>query len=454
LWKEQYALFNHKIIVLDDDPTGVQTVHGVPVYTDWKENTIRAIFNSEENMVFILTNSRAFSKQETESEHKKIGERIAKLATETNQPFMLISRGDSTLRGHYPLETEVLKTAIESNMNMTFDGEIIIPFFLQGGRITINDTHYVKYGADYTPAGETEFANDSVFSFKNSNLKTYVEEKTQGRYLADSVLSVSVEELRNFDIEGIVTTLNQLTQFNKLIVNAVTEEDLKVFSIALLKVIQDQRKNFLYRTAASFTKIIGNIRNNGYLTKDTLLKEQNENGGLIIVGSHVQKTTEQLYKLMGLTDVTFIEFDVAYVYANKNIETEINRIQQKVNEHIANGQSVCIYTSRKKINIIDDTEKDLALANDISQALTEFVANCSSKPKYVIAKGGITSSDIGTISLAVKKAWVMGQVAPGVPVWETGNDSRFPNIPYIIFPGNVGTDETLKDVVEMLEENK
>src|SRR5699024_8830667 len=213
----------------------------------------------------------AFSKQETESEHKKIGERIAKLATETNQPFMLISRGDSTLRGHYPLETEVLKTAIESNMNMTFDGEIIIPFFLQGGRITINDTHYVKYGADYTPAGETEFANDSVFSFKNSNLKTYVEEKTQGRYLADSVLSVSVEELRNFDIEGIVTTLNQLTQFNKLIVNAVTEEDLKVFSIALLKVIQDQRKNFLYRTAASFTKIIGNIRNNGYLTKDTLL---------------------------------------------------------------------------------------------------------------------------------------------------------------------------------------
>ena len=73
------------------------------------------------------------------------------------------------------------------------------------------------------------------------------------------------------------------------------------------------------------------------------------------------------------------------------------------------------------------------------------------KPAYIIAKGGITSSDVGTKALKVKKALVMGQIQKGIPVWLTGEESKFPGMPYIIFPGNVGDKDTLRLIVEELE---
>ena len=82
--------------------------------------------------------------------------------------------------------------------------------------------------------------------------------------------------------------------------------------------------------------------------------------------------------------------------------------------------------------------------------MQSLVGRLSVTPSFVIAKGGITSSDVGTKALAVKKANVLGQIRPGIPVWQTGDDSRFPRIPYVIFPGNVGEDVTLKEAVEIL----
>ena len=60
--------------------------------------------------------------------------------------------------------------------------------------------------------------------------------------------------------------------------------------------------------------------------------------------------------------------------------------------------------------------------------------------KIFSAKGGITFSGIGTKALKVRRALVMGQIRPGIPVWQTGAESRFPGISYVIFPDNVGED--------------
>ncbi|MBS4224313.1 four-carbon acid sugar kinase family protein [Lederbergia citrea] len=450
-WKQERSSFTQKIIVLDDDPTGVQTVHGIPVFTDWSEETIMDMFEEERQMAFLLTNSRAFSTEKTRQVHTDIAERIARVSQKLNQPFLLISRGDSTLRGHYPLETAVLKETLEKESSLHYDGEIILPFFKEGGRETIDDVHYVKQGDRYTPAGETEFAKDRMFGFKSSNMKDWVEEKTAGEYKKDSVLSISLDELRALDITAMTDKLMQLKDFQKLIVNAVTEEDVKAFSIALLRAIKAE-KNYLYRTAASFTKVIGDISSKPYLTKNDLLTEANPNGGLIVVGSHVQKTTDQLNRLKELSSVHFIEFNIHLVMDEIKFAEEITRIQQLVNSKIEEGITVCVYTSRKRLDLEDGRkEEELALSVKISNAVTQFVHECNPQPRFVIAKGGITSSDVGTIGLEVKKAEVIGQIAPGVPVWKTGEDSIFPHIPYIIFPGNVGEDDTLKKVVIELE---
>ena len=146
LFLEELRDFHRKIVVLDDDPTGVQTVHGVSVYTDWEQESLMEGIQEENNMFFILTNSRSFSAQKTEEEHRLITERSAKAAAACHKELLFVSRGDSTLRGHYPLEPEVLKETLEEQTGKAVHGQILCPFFLEGGRFTIDSVHYVKEG--------------------------------------------------------------------------------------------------------------------------------------------------------------------------------------------------------------------------------------------------------------------------------------------------------------------
>ena len=83
-------------------------------------------------------------------------------------------------------------------------------------------------------------------------------------------------------------------------------------------------------------------------------------------------------------------------------------------------------------------------------ALTAVIGKLLVRPSFIVAKGGITSSDVGTKALLVKRALVKGQVRPGIPVWQTGEESRFPGLPYVIFPGNVGSEDDLRRVAETL----
>jgi uncharacterized protein YgbK (DUF1537 family) len=442
--------FNKKIVVLDDDPTGVQTVHGISVYTDWSEESIAAGFAESNSMFFILTNSRAFSAEETKQAHTQMANRIAAEAKKSGKEFMIISRSDSTLRGHFPLETQTLKGAVEANSGTKIDGEVLMPIFKEGGRFTIGNVHYVQEGEFLTPAGETEFARDKTFMYKSSNLTEYVEEKTKGEYKAADTTCISLESIRSFDIDGITKQLLQVKEFNKVVVNAVDYVDVKVFSIALIEAMA-QGKNFMFRTAAAFTKVIGGVSNKGLLQKSELVAKDNKNGGLVIVGSHVKKTTEQLAELQKCEYVKFIEFNHMLVLEPQKLTEELNRIISTTEECIKNGQTVTVFTGRERLDV-GSQEESLKVSVKISEAITSIVSRLGVKPSFLIAKGGITSSDVGTKGLAVKKANVMGQVKPGIPVWQTGAESKFPNLPYIIFPGNVGAVTTLREVVDMLND--
>ena len=438
--KEALKSFNKKIVVLDDDPTGVQTVNGISVYTDWTAASIAAGFAEDNSMFFILTNSRAFSADKTRAEHKKIAERLCAAAKACSKDFVLVSRSDSTLRGHYPLETQTLRETLEA-CGMAVDGEILMPFFKEGGRFTLGNVHYVQEGDYLIPAGETEFAKDKTFGYTSSNLAAYVEEKTGGAFKKSSVTCISLEDLRGGDVDKISVRLESVRDFNKVIVNAADYVDVGIFSLALIKALA-AGKNFIFRTAAAFTKVIGGVEDKPLLTRAELLDAGNQNGGLIIVGSHVQKTTAQFDELKKLPSVAFIEFDVSNLGA-------VDRIIQQTEENLSRGRTTTIYTSRKVLDV-GSAEKNLAASVNISDALTSIVNRLSVRPKFLIAKGGITSSDVGTKGLGVKKALVLGQVAAGVPVWRLGSESKFPSMSYIIFPGNVGKVETLREIVEML----
>jgi len=447
----ELTTLNKKIIVLDDDPTGVQTIHDISVYTDWSAQTIADGFAEKNPMFFILTNSRAFTAEYTKKVHQDIAERIVKESQKTNKDFIIISRSDSTLRGHYPSETATLKETVEKLTHEKFDGEVLMPFFKEGGRFTINNIHYVQEEDYLVPAGMTEFAKDKTFYYTSSTLPEYIEEKTNGKYKANDTTCVSLDSLRNMDIDKITEQLMSVSNFNKVVVNAIDYVDVKVFVIALIKAINAGKK-FIFRSAAALTKVIGGVSDKSLLSREELINN-NHHGGLIIIGSHVKKTTAQFNELKKCSWIKFIEFNHLLVLEPEKLNIKLQRIISEVEQTISKGQTTVVYTGRKRFDVGSE-EESLKVSVKISEAITSIVDKITVQPSFIIAKGGITSSDVGTKGLHVKKANVLGQIKPGIPVWQTGAESKFPYMPYIIFPGNVGTETTLREIVEDLDNQK
>lgn len=448
--KDEIEKNHKKIIVLDDDPTGVQTVHDVSVYTDWSEESIRSGFEEKTRMFYILTNSRGFTIEQTTLCHKEIIERIDKISKKTGKEYLIISRGDSTLRGHYPLETELLREGFEADGTKRVDGEIICPFFKEGGRYTIENIHYVKTGNQLIPAGQTEFAKDKTFGYQSSDLCEYIEEKTKGQYPAKSVTYITLKELREQQIDRIMEKLMKVQGFGKVVVNAVDYYDLKVFTIALYRAMS-RGKNFMFRTAAALVKVMGGVSDKPLLTRKEMVVKESKNGGIVVVGSHTKKTTSQMEELRKIEGLVFLEFNSDLVLDEKAFEKEIIETVKKEEELIENGKTVVVYTRRKLLSVENDTKEEALLRSvKISDAVQSLVGKLKVTPAFVVAKGGITSSDIGTKALRVKKANVMSQICHGIPVWQTGKESKFPMTPYIIFPGNVGEVTTLREAVEIL----
>ncbi|ASS37715.1 four-carbon acid sugar kinase family protein [Mogibacterium pumilum] len=441
---------NKKIVVLDDDPTGVQTVHDISVFTGWDADSLREAFTEENNLFYILTNSRGFTEEQTRAAHLEIAEAVDKAAKKSRREYIFISRSDSTLRGHYPLETKLLKECYEHNTGVHLDGEILCPFFKEGGRFTIDDVHYVKYGDELVPAHETEFAKDKTFGYKAANLPDYVEEKTAGEYKAADVISISLEDIHNMDFDKIESQLLSAEGFNKIIVNAIDYADIKVFAVALFRAM-NAGKMFMFRTAAAIVKVMGGVTDIPLLTREDMVVNESENGGIIVVGSHTAKTTAQLESLKELSNIEFIELDANLVSDESAFAEEVDRCLVLEEECIKAGKTVCCYTSRSLV-VADtgDKEDELRLSVRISDAVQSLVGRLTVTPSFVIAKGGITSSDVGVKALEVKRATVLGQIKPGIPVWQTGSESKFPQTPYVIFPGNIGEATTLREAVEEL----
>jgi len=439
-----------KIVVLDDDPTGIQTVHDVSVYTDWSLESIGRGFEEKNKMFFILTNSRGLTAEQTAKAHWEIGKWVDQTAKEIGLEYLIVSRGDSTLRGHYPLETEVLKEVLEKQNPWKIDGEILCPFFAEGGRFTIDNVHYVTYGSELVPAGETEFAGDKTFGYHSSNLCAYIEEKTGGRYRADSVVCISLKDLRGMKLDKITEQLLAVKDFQKIIVNAVDEYDIKTFCIALYRAMR-KGKHYLFRTAAAFVKAFGNISDKPLLTRDEMISGTGRTAGIVVIGSHTEKTTMQLEELKKTSGLQFIEMDSDLVLVAGGLEQEAKRIRTMCENAVHKGKTVVVYTKRRLLSIENDTKEAALLRSlKISEAVMSLIEKLEVTPAFIVAKGGITSSDIGTKALRVKRAQVLGQIRPGVPVWRIGEESKFPQLPYVIFPGNVGEVTTLREAVELL----
>lgn len=425
------------IIVLDDDPTGTQTVSDVPVLTEWDTDILRSEFEKKTQLFFILTNSRSLPTKEADELAYAIGRNIEMASRSAEREYILISRSDSTLRGHYPGEVNALLRGLNKKEAL----RILVPAFFEGGRITFRNVHYVREGKDLIPVGETPFAQDKSFGFASSDLKEWVEEKTNHDVKANEVYSFGVRELREGDPDKIVARLQSIPRGRTIIVNAVDYYDLQLFVLALL----DLEKSYVLRTAASFVAAIAGTSQNDLLSPEELAHSEGK-GGITVVGSYVPKSTQQLKYLWKHSSMKRMEISIEKILQHSEKPGYLKDIIAQINDYLSADDEVVLYTSRKLIS--GSTQKEnLNIGNEISLALTEIVSGLTVQPRYFIAKGGITSSDIMTKALHVKRASVLGQILPGVPVWELGEESKYPGMRYVVFPGNVGEDSSLLDAI-------
>jgi uncharacterized protein YgbK (DUF1537 family) len=435
-WLEKY---NPIIAVLDDDPTGCQTIHGIPVFTEWSDQSIDSIFREDLRTFYMLTNSRSMQPETANDVGYSIGQRLRKASKKYNRKLIVISRSDSTLRGHYPNEVN----ALASGLGKPDAKQVLIPAFFEGGRYTLNDIHYLDNNGEWIPAAQSPFAKDSSFGFTSSNLKNWIVEKSDGAVKIENIGSFPLENLESGGPDYVASVLKKYP-FSHYVVNAISYEDLEAVALGCLKSDMD----ILFRTAASFINAIANIPLAPLLRGSDLTSSGK--GGLVIVGSYVPKTTEQLTVLMEETEYEFHQIDVEKIFDPNLRPSVIQDAVAAVDKALQTDQIIVLYTSREVIKGADKSES-LDIVNSVSGTLVELVQNLEVRPKFVLSKGGITSSDIATKALNVKRAQIKGQILEGVPVWELGPESRFPHIPYIVFPGNVGDNHALRNVLNKMQ---
>ncbi len=444
--REAVAASGRKLIALDDDPTGVQTVHDTAVLAQWGVEDLSAELRDPRPVCFILTNSRSLPEAAAAALNREIATNLVIASRRTGIPFAIASRSDSTLRGHFPAETDAL-TSILGNI----DGILIVPAFFEGGRFTVGDVHWVRDGDALVPAADTEFARDATFGYTHSNLREWVEEKTGGRLAAPNVRSISIEDIRQGGPTRVSALLANAPEAKPIVINAASYRDLDVVALGVLAA-EATGKCFIYRTGAAFVRARAGLSERPLLSRQELLgpNPAQHLPGLVVVGSHVLRTGEQLADLMTTPGMMSITLDVARILDPASRETEIRAAQAATEASLQRGQTAVIATSRA-VARAPDPESQLEISRSVSSALVAVVAAIGRRPGWIVAKGGITSSDVGTVALGVHRAIVLGQIRPGIPVWRLGPESRFPDLPFVIFPGNVGGPTTLTEVVQLLQ---
>jgi uncharacterized protein YgbK (DUF1537 family) len=436
---------NPKIIVLDDDPTGSQTVHSCLLLMRWDVETLQLGLRDDSPIFFVLTNTRALTPEQAADVTREVCHNL-KIALEAEQinDFLVVSRSDSTLRGHYPVETDVIAEEVGP-----FDAHFLVPAFFEGGRVTRESVHYLIIDGVPTPVHETEFAQDSVFGYHYSYLPDYVEEKTKGRIKAEAVEQFLLEDIR----KGSLERLQNLTSNQCCVVDGETQTDLDQFAADILTAAA-QGKRFLFRSAASILTSLASLQPQPVAAADMAQYVRQEKPGAVIVGSHVKKTTQQLEQLLQAQGVVGVEVDVSHLLDESETQRGelLSKMCDRIQEIHSAGKTPVVYTSRQEL-AFKDVQTRLEFGVAVSALLMDIVRGLPTDIGFLISKGGITSNDVLSTGLALRSARLLGQIIPGCSVVRTPIDHpQFPNLPVVLFPGNVGDANALATTYQRLSQ--
>lgn len=438
------------LVVLDDDPTGTQSVADLPVLTSWDVADFEWALATGAPAVYVLTNSRSVDAGEATRINREVVTAAVTAARARGVSARFASRSDSTLRGHFPLEPDVIAATLVELGEQEPTGVVVVPAFPDAGRVTVGGVHGMVAGDDFTPVGETEFAQDSTFGYRSSRLVDWVAEKSDGRIPAAAVVELTLDVIRS-GAEAIGDALAAAAPGSVIVADAVDEDDLRHLALGL-ELAEAGGRSYIYRVGPPFVRArIGQAPRRPLDTAALGTAPGATAGGVIIVGSHVGLTSRQLADLKReRPDTVTVEIDVPALLEPSTGASIVDDAVERVIAALVDGD-VVVHSSRTLIRT-DDPDESLAISRRVSDALVAVVSRtlAARPPRFVIAKGGITSSDVASRGLSIRRAIVRGSLFPGiVSVWEPA-DGPATGIPYVVFAGNVGSDTSLSEAVAKL----
>ena len=446
-----------KIIIIDDDPTGSQTVSDCNLILRWDYETILKGLKGSSNLLFILANTRSLAEKDVKIRLKEICSSLEKIMNNVlfaEEKFIVISRGDSTLRGHNFIEPFIINQLLGP-----FDATFYIPAFIEGNRTTINGNHFV----DNIPIHKTIFSKDKIFGFKTSNIKELIYQQSNRQINNNHIENIFIKDFDEIDQNQpnyIQTYMENLKNNKKVIVDIIDYSQLDKFSRIVKTLIK--KKKFLFRSAASFISSLSNIKQTQKdKTYFSQLRRKNSSNqimkGLVVIGSYVKLTTLQLNAVLGISLCKPIEINVYKLYdcfKHKDNLNQINHLKEKIlfsiRSYLSQDDIPVLFTSRE---IISPRDK-----NDLIQFqyfLSVFIANIVSAVKnelgYLISKGGITTNTILSEGLHADSVYLEGQILPGVSLVTFNLLKQKGKLPIVTFPGNIGNKMSLVKALEILE---
>ena len=444
--------------ILDDDPTGSQAVHGVQVVTVPDEPAYEDAFAAAAGgtaACFVLTNSRSLPEHQAATLTAEVARGLLAVAGRRGAPLDLISRSDSTLRGHVIAEATALAGVLRATSGTGPDGVLFVPAFIEAGRLTVGDVHWARSDHGMVPVGETEFARDRVFGYAASDLREFLAAKSGGAFGPEAVARISLRDIRIGGVSRIREVLAGARDATWIVVNAAAYSDLETVAHAVL-LAERSGQSFLFRTGPSFVRALSGLDPRPPLRGLDLAPASRRSArgrygthGLIIVGSHVGQTTRQLGALLAKRTLTPIKLDATEVVQGGS---DVVRIIAGRVASALRLADVVLYTSRDVVKGTADQD-DLAVARAVSAALAGIVRlSLAGEPAWIIAKGGITSHDVAVHGLGIRRAEVTGQLFPGlISVFRPADAvPEVVGMPYVVFPGNVGGIDALARVVTLM----
>ncbi|MEJ5913982.1 four-carbon acid sugar kinase family protein [Pseudokineococcus sp. 1T1Z-3] len=435
------------LVVLDDDPTGTQSVADLPVLTRWETDDL-AWALGRSPALYVLTNSRSLDPAATQGRTRQVVRAALAAAADRGDRVTFLSRSDSTLRGHFPLETDVVAEELAAAGLPRPDLVLLVPAFPDAGRVTAGGTHWTREAGEMVPVGESEFARDATFGYRSSALPAWVEEKTGGAVAAEDVLVLDLATVRRGP-DAVAEVLRAAASGTVVSVDAATQGDLQVTALACLR-LEREGRTLLYRTGPAFVRArVGQDAPD--VVEHVDVTDRPGAGGLVVVGSHTGLTTRQRDRLVRERPATeVVELSVPALVDDDRRAAHLDAAVAQVVDVLARADAL-LQTSRDLVTA-DDADASLALSRSVSAAVVEVVSRVLAErpPRFVVAKGGITSHDVAVHGLGISRATVVGPMLPGlVSLWQPA-DGPAAGVPYVVFPGNVGDDDALARVVARL----